>query len=79
MDATISTPIQPNLIYTPRQIAEIVDKDTEWVMRNLIYPRTCRHKKIGAVYLIYGTWLIEWIISEHHQLGEDDPKNRELE
>ena len=63
--------IDPNRLYTPNSLADIFQVDERWVKDNLIYNRTCRHKKQGCVYMLLGKWVIEWAEADHEYPDEE--------
>ena len=64
--------ICPEKLYTPASIARVFQVDEQWVKKNLIYNKECRHRKTGRVYVVLGKWLIEWAERDHELAGEFD-------
>jgi len=51
--------------YTQHRIASIIQRDTEWVMNNIFFPKCggkgVKHRKIGALYFVTGEWFRHWL------------------
>ena len=64
--------VDPSILYTPNSLAAIFQVDEKWVKTHMIYNRSCRFRKQGAVYMILGRWVIEWAETEHDYPGKDE-------
>jgi hypothetical protein len=53
--------VHPEVLYTLHGAARALQVSEKWLKEHLIYTKECRFLRRGQVYLILGSWLIEWV------------------